>query len=126
MPEPSSLCSCLPFNENLLFSGINHNKLYRYNTKEGNYSIIDIDLVKDSTKILMSARGKAYLIDCKGLIYESNRGDENIWVSMTSSSLSNFCYPIQRIFYDDKLYFTHKNGGVYEFLFEKGSISYKI
>ncbi|CAG9324794.1 unnamed protein product [Blepharisma stoltei] len=126
IPEPSSLCSCLPFNENLLFSGINHDKLYRYNIKEENYSIIDIDIVKDSTKILMSARGKAYIIDCQGLIYESNRGDENIWVSVTSASLPNFCYPIQRIFYDDKLYFTHKNGGVYEFLFDRGSISYKI
>ncbi|CAG9324415.1 unnamed protein product [Blepharisma stoltei] len=96
-PLESAMYFCLTFRNNILI--YNHSPtIFQYDENINSYSIL-FEMVKDSSKIIVSGNSKLFIIESKGRIYESDAenqykfiyiGDSNINFDFIKLSLANF------------------------------------
>ncbi|CAG9313657.1 unnamed protein product [Blepharisma stoltei] len=78
LPISHFRCSCIAFSNSILICG--DIAVYKFDTKIESYStIVTADNLEVRPRFLMEGGRRAYLIDFKGMIYESNVEDEYSW-----------------------------------------------
>ncbi|CAG9319152.1 unnamed protein product [Blepharisma stoltei] len=79
LPEIDYKCHSIVFNDEILISGYNSEKLLRYNIKSNTFGKkIPYKFTPNMRKILINGE-RLYLIECRGKIYESDIWNEKVW-----------------------------------------------
>ncbi|CAG9312539.1 unnamed protein product [Blepharisma stoltei] len=96
MPEIDYGCNSVIFNGKILISGIKNRNLW--------FSEIPYKFGTDKRKILINAE-RLYLIESnRGLIYESEFGDEYTWNEIAESVINGFPHQV---------YYSYNKGAIY-------------
>ncbi|CAG9330674.1 unnamed protein product [Blepharisma stoltei] len=104
LPEPDSCCHTLIFNGDILISGYRSAHLLKYSISSSSFTEIRKTFAACKNKILMNL-DRLYLIECGGLIYESEIGNETIWKQITYSII-DYDNPLQ-------VYCSYNKGSIY-------------
>ncbi|CAG9325602.1 unnamed protein product [Blepharisma stoltei] len=88
LPAADGNCHCILFKENILISGYRNQNLMRYSIKENAFNSIPFKFAERKKKLLIND-DRLYLIECDGLIYESEAGDEYRWKKIGNSIISD-------------------------------------
>lgn len=122
LPEKASQSSCVVFEEKILISGREHDRLYAYDVNSNMYCDCLV-LKKDLNKVILVGDNRAYAIELGGNIYESEECSFKIWHSLGSSCLHNFISISFTTMFRDSIYFMNYDYKVYYFDINKKSIS---
>ncbi|CAG9335761.1 unnamed protein product [Blepharisma stoltei] len=129
MEEYDYYCSCVMFNGNILITGFENKNIWRYSVEEDSYTRISFEFADIKRKILISdISERLYLIECGGLIFESEIEDDNAWKPIGSSLISNV-WPVQVSYaYNGRAVYFSMNSDEYRYKFdldEKNMIKFK-
>ncbi|CAG9310790.1 unnamed protein product [Blepharisma stoltei] len=88
LPEASSGCSCVLFQECIYICGFFHSKVYKYDLEIESYSNINFPvLCSKMSKLLFSGNSRLYLIQEPGILFESDYGSEYAWSKIGAFNL---------------------------------------